>query len=140
MRGERLYSEAKSLHKKMYFSSNKLTQDDQKKLYALYFKLIKKAAYKGHLEALYDLGQQYEDIGYLGIINPHYNPKKCVYWYTKACQLGHAEAYNNLSSFYEKGEGCEKNLNYALALLKKSAELGSTLGRKNYSIMLKQMP
>lgn len=136
MRGQLAYTLAQTINEKMYTDSNK---DEHMELYEQYFKLIKKAAYLGHTESLYDMGQQHEDVGYLGAPNPMYNPKKCVYWYTKACQKGHAEACNNLSNFYALGEGCKQDFDMALELLKRSAELGSVLGKKNYKRKLRDL-
>lgn len=139
MKGEKLYLKAKLLHKKMYKYPNYIEEKEREEMYAQYFNLLKKAAYFGIPEAQYDYGQQYESMNYLNIQNPKYNPKKCIYWYTKACMQNHAEACNNLASFYETGEGCEKDLKKALDLYKKSADLGYSIGRKNYKIMLRQM-
>jgi TPR repeat protein len=139
MKGERLYGLAQNLHQKMYGQSFEYDKENKLELYSEYFKLIKRAAYKGHVESLYNMGQQYEDIGYLGIPNPNYNPKKCIYWYTKACRKGHAEACNNLAVFYEKGECCEKNFNVSIELLQRSSNLGSVLGKKNLKIALKRL-
>ena len=75
----------------------------------------------------------------MGIPNPMYNPSKSVYWYKKACSQNQPEACNNLGNLYEKGEGCEQNLEEALLLYKKSSDLGYDLGKKNYKLMLKQM-
>ena len=137
MRGQKAYSLAMVIHKEMYAKSHNV--DEQKKLHAQYFELIKRAAYQGHIESIYDMGNVYEDIGYLGIPNPLYNPEKCVYWYTKACQKGHAEACNNLAALYESGKGCEQNWGKALDLYERSAKLGSPNGKKNYKIMLRDM-
>jgi hypothetical protein len=137
MKGKKAYNLAMAIHEKMYAKSHSV--EEQRELHAQYFKLIKKAAYSGHTDGLYDMGQQYEDIGYLGIPNPISNPKMCVYWYTKACQSGHAEACNNLATFYESGKVCKQNLDVALDLYKRSANLGSPNGKKNYKIMLRDM-
>jgi TPR repeat protein len=137
MKGQKAYFSAKAIHKQMYEKSHNL--EEQKKLYALYLGLIRKAAYVGHTESLYDMGQQYENIGYLGIPNPMYNPIKSIYWYTKACEKNHAEACNSLATFYESGCGCEKNLDLSLKLYKRSADLGSPNGKKNYKIMVRDL-
>ncbi|HEY2580232.1 MAG TPA: tetratricopeptide repeat protein [Mucilaginibacter sp.] len=139
MKGQKAYAMAKAIHEKMYDTALGLTSEENRTLYAQYFELIKKAAYLGHMEGLYDMGSQFEDIGYLGIPNPMYNPEKCVYWYTKACQKGHAEACNNLSNFYALGKGCKQDFDLALELLKRSAELGSVLGKKNYKMKLQDI-
>jgi hypothetical protein len=137
MEGQKTYNLAMAIHQKMYARPH--SAEEQEELHAQYFKLIKQAAYRGHIEGQYDLAQLYEDIGYLGIPNPIGNPKMCIYWYTKACQRGHAEACNNLATFYESGKGCNQNLDVALDLYKRSANFGSPNGKKNYKIMLRDM-
>ncbi|TCC99445.1 tetratricopeptide repeat protein [Pedobacter hiemivivus] len=138
MKGERIYSRAMLIDSKLYGESN-LTVQGKRDLYNQFFKLIKKAAYLGHKDAMYEYAQQFEDISFLGVENPWFNPKKRNFWYHKAIEAGHPEAYNNLAYIYEIGEGVEKNNNKALEFYKKSAELGSVLGKKNYKIMLKDM-
>ncbi|MEO8712529.1 MAG: tetratricopeptide repeat protein [Parafilimonas sp.] len=139
MKGEKNYSKAKALHEKMYAYPNDMSEHNRVSLYKQYMYFLKRSAYLGNVEAQYDLGQQYETMNYLSIQSSMYNPKKCVYWYTKACLQNHAAACNNLASFYESGEGCKKNLQKAMLLYKKSGELGYTLGKKNYLIMRKQI-
>ncbi|TDQ06547.1 tetratricopeptide repeat protein [Pedobacter metabolipauper] len=139
MKGKKAYFFATLLHEKLHKYPNDLDEDERISVYYEYFKLIKESAYLGYTDAFFDLGQQYESMGFLGINNPKYNPKKCIYWYSKACNNGHAEACNNLASFYEEGIGCELDLNKALELYKRSAELGSVNGKKNYRIMIKDI-
>jgi len=95
--------------------------------------------YLGYKEAMYEYAQQFENISFLGVENPWFNPKKMNFWYHKAIEAGHPEAYNKLAHIYEMGQGVEKNNDKALEFYKKSAELGSVLGKKNYKIMLKDM-
>lgn len=139
MKGEKYYLKARLLHKKMYDYPNYINEDDRIVMYEQYINYLKKSAYLGNVQAQYDLGQQFETMNYLNINSSMYNPKKCIYWYTKACLQNHPQACNNLALFYEKGEGCKKNLHKALSLYKKSAELGYSIGKKNYKIMRKQM-
>ena len=139
MKGQKAYSLAKSIHEKFYQYPNELSETAKKELYNEYFKLVRKSAYLGHLEAQYDMAQQYESMSFLGVQNPIYNPKKRIFWYSKACSKGHSDACNNLASIYELGEGCEQNLDLALRLYEKSAKLGSINGKKNYEIMLRDM-
>lgn len=138
MKGERIYSRAMLIDSKLYEESN-LTTQDKRDLYDQFFELIKKAAYLGHKEAMHEYALQFENISFLGVENPLFNPKKRNFWYHKAIEGGHAEAYNNLAHIYEIGQGVEKNYDKALEFYKKSAELGSVLGKKNYKIMLKDM-
>jgi TPR repeat protein len=139
MRGDSIYLKAKAVHEKMYALSGRMKDADRSNIYNEYFDLLKGAAYAGHADAQYDFGQQYETMNYLSIENPKYNPAKCIYWYTKAAEQNHAGACNNLATFYESGNGCEKDVEKALALYKKSEELGDPQGKKNYKIMKRQM-
>ncbi|MFN0290102.1 tetratricopeptide repeat protein [Pedobacter helvus] len=139
MIGEKAYLLATRLRVILSEYPNKLDDKIRNEVYREYLFLLRKAAYSGHLEAQYDLAQQYETMSFLAINNPMSNPKKRIYWYTKACERNHPEACNNLASLYELGEGCDKNLDLALALYKKSAELGSPNGKENYKIMIKDM-
>lgn len=139
MRGDSIYLKAKAVHEKMYALSGRIKDEDRKVIYNEYFSLLKRAAYVGHADAQYDLGQQYETMNYLSIENPKYNPAKCIFWYTKASVQNHAAACNNLATFYESGEGCKKDLKKALALYKKAADLGDSPGKKNYRIMKRQL-
>lgn len=139
MKGQKVYLQAQAINEKLYNEYSHFSAIEKEKLYRTYFKLLKKAAYLGHIESQYDYAQQFENISFLGVENPIYNPQKCIFWYTKACNKGHAEACNNLAIFYEKGEGCEKDLNMALKLYKQSAVLGSPNGKKNHKIMIKDL-
>lgn len=84
---------------------------------------------------MYEYAQQFEDISYLGINNPLFNPKRRNFWYLKAAESGHSEACNNLAYVYEIGEGLKKDYVKALDFYRRSAELGSSLGKKNYKNM-----
>jgi len=139
MTGQKTYLLAKAINERLYSQYSSLTETDKEKLYKKYFQFLKKSAYLGHIEALYDYAQQFENMGFLGFNNPMYNSKKCIFWYSKACNNGHAEACNNLAAFYEKGEGCKQDLNAALELYKKSAFLGSPNGKKNYKIIIRDL-
>ena len=138
MRGDKLYEQARILHQKLYSRQYRRGKEEEK-AYKLYFLALRNSAYLRHPEAQYEFGQQFEDIGFMGMNNPNYNPKKAVYWYTKASLQNHAAACNNLAHHYELGIGCQKNLNKAFALYKKSAELGYQLGKNNLRIMKRQM-
>lgn len=139
MKGKKAYQQAVLLHEKIYAYPSVLDEQGKEIIYYEYLDLIRKSAYLGYNEALFDLGQQYEATSFLGIKNPKYNPKKCIYWYSKACNNGHSEACNNLAFFYEEGQGCEMNINKALELYRLSAQLGSINGKQNYKIMLKNI-
>lgn len=135
MKGNKSFLLAVSLGQKIYEYPNTLSDFDRKELYSQYFSLIKRSAYLGNLDAMYELGQQYENTSYLN----NNNPKKSFYWYSKACAGGHSEACNNLAFLYETGRGCAIDLDKALSLYQKSSQLGSISGKKNYKVMLKDM-
>lgn len=140
MKGIKAYNLAMEVKRNMYESPPVLlSEKDKRDAYRKYFKLIKASAYAGYYLGQYEYGQQFENMNYLEFNNPFYDPKKCVYWYSKACENGHAEACNNLANFYEKGEGCERNFTIALSLYEKSAKLGSANGKKNHKEMIKDL-
>lgn len=116
-----------------------MIQDKKKAIYNRYLNDIRYLAYRGIAEAQFDLAGHYEDIGFWGMPNPYYNPKKCFYWYSKAVSNNHPEAHNNLASLYEEGRGCNIDLEKALELYELAALLGSPSGKKNFKIMKKQM-
>lgn len=135
MKGNYSFLLAVSIGQKLYKYPNDLSDSDRKELYFQYYHLIKKSAYLGHLDAMYELGQQYENTSFLNVNNP----KKCFYWYSKACAGSHPEAYNNLAFLYETGAGCEINFHTALSLYERASKLESISGKKNYKLMLKNM-
>jgi TPR repeat protein len=139
MKGQKIYSLAALISEKMYKYPSDLSEKERKELYYEYFSLIKRSSYLGHTQAQYEYAQQFENMSFLGVNNPMYNPKKCIFWYSKACNKGHSEACNNLAHIYELGDGCEKNFDLALRLYEKSAELGSPIGKKNYKLMLRDL-
>jgi TPR repeat protein len=119
MKGNKKYLIAMDFKNKLYshdFYLNK-KQDEEIKIYNLFLLNLKKAAHLGHTEAMYEYAILFEDIGYFGINNPFYSSKKCIFWYTKCIKKNHPEAHNNLSNFYLKGEGCAKNIIFAIDLL-----------------------
>lgn len=59
--------------------------------------------------------------------------------YTEAKERGHAAAYNNLGELYRDGKHFQKDASQALALFKKSAELGSAEGKANQVALEKAM-
>lgn len=139
MKGQKIYNLATLINEKLYEYPSDLNHEEKLKLYYEYFSLIRRSSYLGFIEAQYDYAQQYENISFLGVNNPLYDPKKCIYWYSKACDRGHSEACNNLAHIYHLGDKCEKNLELALKLYRKSAELGSDNGKRNYKMMLHKL-
>jgi len=88
--------------------------------------LLKKSAYAGYVEAQFELGQLYEDTGYLG-----HKPRWSNYWYRKAGNQGHGEACNCLGYNYEHGIGLKIDKKKAKNWYKKGAKLGSVLAAGN---------
>ncbi|WP_333625476.1 hypothetical protein [Sphingobacterium siyangense] len=116
-----------------------LNSEEKRKLYWIAFGYIRKSAYSGNAEGQYEYAQQFDSVSFLGINNPLYDPKRCIYWYTKSANGGFAEAYNNLADFYERGEGVKKDLLKSYELYKKGAELGSATAKSNLKIFEKDI-
>ncbi len=133
-----MYKEARQIFLNLY-SNKDLSRPEKIKLYNLYISKIRKLAYSNNRDAQYDLAQHYEDNGYLGYPNPKFNNNKRFYWYNKAAENGSGEAYNNLADLFERGDGCEKNLEKALLYYKKSMDLNYNLGKNNYKKMIKDL-
>lgn len=140
MKGEAQYRKAISILEQLY-SKNYIYERKifpKKDMYDLYIKHLRKAAYLKHPLAQYDLAQTYENINFWGI-NQHYSPKRCIFWYKKACINNLPSAFNNLAGFYEEGIGIKQDLHQALELYKKAGDLGDLNGKKNYKVLLKQL-
>jgi TPR repeat protein len=121
------------------YLKNKYLDTEKASIYKIYLKKLRKLAYIGNSLAQYDLAQHYEDNGYLGYPNPKFNNNKRFYWYIKAAENDSGEAYNNLADLFERGDGCEKDLEKALLYYKKSMDLGYNVAKKNYTKMLKDL-
>lgn len=91
--------------------------------------LLRASAYAGYPDAQFELGQLYEDTGYLG-----YKPRWANYWYEKAARQGHGEACNCLGYNYEHGIGFPVNQRKARSLYEKGARLGSILASRNLKL------
>lgn len=70
-----------------------LSSSEKHELYQKGFDLVQKSAYAGNPEAKYEYAHQFDSISFLGMKNPLYDLKKCIYWYTKSAERGYAEAY-----------------------------------------------
>ncbi len=139
MRKDKNFEIAKEINRKIQEYPSSLSSEEKHKLYWLAFDHIKKSAYSGNPESQYDYAQQFDSISFLGNRNPLFNPKKCIYWYTKAANGGYVEAYNNLADFYERGEGIRQDLKMSYELYKKGAELGSASAKSNLRIFEKDI-
>ncbi len=139
MKGEKAYKKARDFGIKMYREEMDASPKRKQRVYARYLLLLRKAAYMGNSNAMYELALEYEDGNFLSSDNPNYSTKKMFYWQSKACANNHGDACSGLAIMYENGIECEKDLHQALALNEKSAALGSDLGKKNLKTMKKQM-
>jgi TPR repeat protein len=137
MKGDRIYLKAELIENQLYARLD-MSGEEKRKLYSEYLKLLRKSAYLGNHKAQFHLGMTYEDTNYWGI-NPNYDPEKCVYWYQKACEGNISDACNSLGTFYEKGIGCEQNLELAKIMYQKAIRLGNKLAKNNYRIFRKQI-
>ncbi len=126
---------AKELSEKLYTTISDL---EKVFFYDKYIEFLKKAAYQGYPEAQFEYAQTFENINYWGE-NPTPNNKKSFYWYQRAANSGYIEAFNNLAVFYENGYGCKKDIDKAVELYKKGAELGSLTAKRNYKLIKKQI-
>src|SRR5436190_21481472 len=108
MIGEKDYTKAIEIIDNLQKNYKKLGRTKVAFEHAKYLTLVRKAAYKGNVEAQFELGLNYEDQNYF-VPNPMYNKENRFYWYLKAAKADHPEACNNLASLYEKGEGTKKN-------------------------------
>ena len=138
MTAENDYKKAIEILNKLQKNYKKLGRSKVLLQHAKYITLVRKAAYKGNIDAQFELGLNYEDQNYF-VPNPMYNKKNRFYWYSKAAKSDHPEACNNLASLYEKGEGTKKDLKKALLLYKKAFELGCSYAKGNYIILLSQL-
>lgn len=139
MKGGKVYKEAIAAYRDMYLKDKSLKGEKRLSTYKKVLALIRKAAYAGHPEAQFELGQQYDETSFLGVVNPMHNKEKMLYWYSKACDNNNAEACNCLAFMYEVGDGCKKDLSKAFTLYTKSARLGSGIGAENLKTFKRQM-
>lgn len=80
-----------------------------------------KAADKGNTEAMFNLADYYESLGYK---EPRYYVT-ATDWYQKAAQAGNADAMDGLATNYELGWGVAENHQEAFRWYSKAAELGN---------------
>lgn len=93
----------------------------------------RKAAEKGHIEAMYSLGNCY----YHGKgVTRNYNKAKDLY--ERAAELGHMGAQFNLGRCYKKGFGTPVNYIEAFAWFLKAAEQGYALAQNNVAVCYEQ--
>ena len=134
MKGVKDYIKAMKRITQLHKNYKKMKRSEVLKQHSKYINLIRKSAYKGNIEAKFELGLNYEDQNYF-IPNPMYNLQKRFYWYSKAASKNHPEACNNLASLYEKGEGTIVDKKKALFFYKKSFKLGCSYAKENYELL-----
>jgi len=78
-------------------------------------------------EAFKFLGDQYHH-GELGLEK---DASRAVELWTKAAELGSADAYNELGVGYDKGEGVEQDVERGVRFFEKAAMLGHSMARHN---------
>lgn len=125
----------------LLYNDESLSREDKKILYHEYLKLLRKTAYKStNPDAMYELALTYEDINFWGV-NKSYAPNRCFYWYSKACNLNHADACNSLATMYLRGISCQKNVKTSLVLFEKALRIDSASLhiRNNYISLLHEI-
>ena len=60
---------------------------------------------------------------------------KALRWYTKAVELGHPGAMNNLACMYERGQSVLKDRVKAVELYKQAADLGDDFAQTNLALL-----
>lgn len=100
-------------------------KDDKKR-----FELLQSAAKTDDVLAQFLMGKYYQYINY----------SEAIRWYTKAGELGFADAFYELSLMHRDGKGVQKSKSEALNLLIEAAELGSALAQYSLGTMYRQDP
>lgn len=133
------YKEVRDIMMSLYENGKTYTAKEKQAIYDHYLCELRKLAYRNHAEAQYSLAQHYEDIGYWGVPNPFYNPKKMFYWYSKSVANEYTYAYNALAYSYELGIACNQDIDKALELYETGMRKGDVLAKKNYKLLKKQI-
>lgn len=93
-------------------------------------KLLHEAANAGNVKAMNILGMAYHD-GKIGGFTVGKKPVEAAKWFSKAAELGHLGAMDELAKMYLVGEGVEKDVDKALELFTEAANLGDTNAMHN---------
>ena len=101
----------------LHFKEWGVVQDHQEAL-----KWYTKAAEKGHIVALRNLGNMYFGIN---------NYREALKWYTKAAEKGNTDALRNLAFMYIREYGVQKNLKKGLRLVLLAAQQDHALAQYN---------
>lgn len=107
------------------------------------FKWYSLAAEQGHVASMKSLA-----LGYCSVTNEDgalmpgfgYDPKKEIYWLTKAAEAGDADAMCTLALNYKIGEGVEKDLEECRKLYTRAADLGNPKGYLGLAELYKDPP
>jgi len=93
-----------------------------------YFSLVKKAAYLDNAEGQFMLGLLYEDKERIKILRPNEkettNQKRAFYWYKKASENGHSDAFIRHADCLSLGIGCKQDIDLAIKLYNIAIEKG----------------
>ena len=95
-----------------------------------------KAAEQGHVQAQYELGNEYLFSGDYEVPQDY---KQSVYWYTKAAEQGHILAQYKLGHMYEYGDEGPQDYKQAFFWYTKAAEQGHVFAEDNRDKMLEKM-
>ncbi|MDR2205164.1 MAG: sel1 repeat family protein [Flavobacteriaceae bacterium] len=121
-RTNKIIEEANSI-----FSAH-MENKDSVALLERYFFLIKKAAYLGNAEAQFSLGILYEDEERIKILRPNEKKttyqKRAFYWYKKASENGHSDAFLRYADCLSDGIGCKQDIDLAIKLYNIAIEKG----------------
>ncbi len=93
------------------------------------FELYQKAADRGHVPAMFNLG-----VCYANGTGVAMDKSKAVEWYQKAADGGNFAAMTNLGSCYEKGTGLARNISKAVKWYKKAADGGNIDAMVNFGL------
>ncbi len=97
-------------------------EDKAKELMEAYMSQLEKITQKGNADAMWRIGQIYQEGNSLLKLAP--NLQQAAYWYEKASDLGYMYAQTSLGLLYMMGNGVPKNYKKAVQLYQKAAEQG----------------
>lgn len=86
MKGNRQLEMAELIGRRFSEYPSVISFNKKLELYSEYSALIKKKAYLGNPKAQFCYAQLFDTMTFIDLENPLYNPKKCIYWYTKAAE------------------------------------------------------
>jgi TPR repeat protein len=95
--------------------------------------LYEQAAALGHVDSLFQLGEQYSGRDITCLTVDHEQASK---WYQMAAEKGHASAQHQLADCYAYGIGVEQDDNEAIAWSLKALKTGNENGRRLYELLM----